>query len=50
VWRRVEKQSTLPSGNMYYNSREGYGPNKVAAEHVLLDSGDALRPHPVACQ
>jgi hypothetical protein len=30
-----------PSG-IDYNSREGYGPNKVAAEHVLLDSGMAV--------
>jgi nucleoside-diphosphate-sugar epimerase len=34
-----EDQPTLPPGSMDYNSREGYGPNKVAAEQVLLDSG-----------
>ena len=34
-----EDQPTLPPGEMDYNSREGYGPNKVAAERVLLDSG-----------
>jgi nucleoside-diphosphate-sugar epimerase len=34
-----ETQPTLPPGDMPYDSREGYGPNKVAAEHVLLDSG-----------
>jgi nucleoside-diphosphate-sugar epimerase len=37
-----EDQPTLPPGSMDYNSREGYGRNKVAAERVLLDSG-----HPV---
>jgi nucleoside-diphosphate-sugar epimerase len=35
-----ETQPTLPPGDMPYDSREGYGPNKVAAERVLLD-GDA---------
>jgi hypothetical protein len=25
-----------------YNSREGYGADKVAAEHVVLDSGMAV--------
>lgn len=34
-----ETQPTLAPGNMPYDSREGYGPNKVAAEQVLLDSG-----------
>ena len=34
-----ETQPTLPPGDMPYDSREGYGPNKVAAEQVLLDSG-----------
>lgn len=34
-----ETQQTLPPGDMPYNSREGYGPNKVAAEQVFLDSG-----------
>lgn len=43
----TEDQPTLAPGDMYYDSREGYGPNKVAAEHVLLDSGlpvTVLRP------
>lgn len=42
-----ETQPTLPPGDIDYNTREGYGPNKVAAEHVLLDSGlpvTVLRP------
>lgn len=42
-----ETQPTLPPGDMDFNSREGYGPNKVAAEQVLLDSGlpvTVLRP------
>ncbi|GGY01054.1 NAD-dependent epimerase/dehydratase family protein [Streptomyces hiroshimensis] len=34
-----ESQPTLAPGDMDYRSREGYGPNKVAAEHVALDSG-----------
>ncbi len=34
-----ETQPTLPPGEMPYDSREGYGPNKVAAEQVLLESG-----------
>lgn len=34
-----ETQPTLPPGDMDYQSRVGYGPNKVAAEHVALDSG-----------
>ncbi|MEV0902938.1 NAD-dependent epimerase/dehydratase family protein [Actinoplanes sp. NPDC049802] len=34
-----EDQPTLPPGDMLYDSPEGYGPNKVAAEQVLLDSG-----------
>lgn len=37
-----EDQSTMKPGTMDYDSREGYGPNKVAAEQILLDSG-----HPV---
>jgi len=37
-----ETQATLAPGAMDHRSREGYGPNKVAAEQVLLDSG-----HPV---
>jgi nucleoside-diphosphate-sugar epimerase len=42
-----ETQPTLPPGNGDFDSREGYGPNKVAAERVLLDSGapvTVLRP------
>ncbi len=42
-----EDQPTLPPGDMDYRSRDGYGPNKVAAERVLLDSGapvTVLRP------
>jgi nucleoside-diphosphate-sugar epimerase len=35
----AETQTTLPPGDMPYDSRAGYGPNKVAAENVLLDSG-----------
>lgn len=34
-----ERQPTLPPGDMPYASRAGYGPNKVAAEQVLLDTG-----------
>ncbi|MEP6697067.1 MAG: NAD-dependent epimerase/dehydratase family protein [Pseudonocardiales bacterium] len=34
-----ESQATVPAGEMDFNSRTGYGPNKVAAENVLLDSG-----------
>jgi nucleoside-diphosphate-sugar epimerase len=34
-----ETQRTLPPGDMPYHSREGYGPNKVAAEQVLLQTG-----------
>jgi nucleoside-diphosphate-sugar epimerase len=42
-----ESQPTMAPGDADYNSREGYGANKVAAEHVLLDSGapvTVLRP------
>jgi nucleoside-diphosphate-sugar epimerase len=43
-----ESQRTLPAReDIPYDSREGYGVNKVAAEHVLLDSGQpvsVLRP------
>jgi len=45
-----ETQPTLAPGDMDYNSREGYGANKVAAEQVLLDSGErvtVLRPSKV---
>jgi nucleoside-diphosphate-sugar epimerase len=43
----TEEQPTMTPSDIDYNSREGYGANKVAAEHVLLDSGMAvsvLRP------
>jgi nucleoside-diphosphate-sugar epimerase len=43
----TEEQPTLTPSGIDYDSPEGYGPNKVAAEHVLLDSGMAvsvLRP------
>ncbi|MGI8971814.1 MAG: NAD-dependent epimerase/dehydratase family protein, partial [Dehalococcoidia bacterium] len=42
-----ETQPTVAAGDMDFNSREGYGRNKVAAEQVLLDSGlpvTILRP------
>jgi nucleoside-diphosphate-sugar epimerase len=42
-----ETQPTVAAGDGDYNSREGYGANKVAAEQVLLDSGapvTILRP------
>lgn len=42
-----ETQPTLPPGGGDYLTAEGYGPNKVAAERVLLDSGlpvTVLRP------
>lgn len=35
----AEDQPTVPPGDGGYDSRGGYGPNKVAAEQVLLDSG-----------
>nr|WP_193571179.1 NAD-dependent epimerase/dehydratase family protein [Diaminobutyricibacter tongyongensis] len=34
-----EDNPTMPPGNGEYDSREGYGANKVAAEQVLLQSG-----------
>ncbi|WP_431047049.1 NAD-dependent epimerase/dehydratase family protein [Streptomyces sp. P1-3] len=34
-----ETQPTMAPGDMDYDSREGYGANKVAAERVALDSG-----------
>jgi nucleoside-diphosphate-sugar epimerase len=34
-----ETQPTMPPGEGDYDTREGYGANKVAAEQVLLDSG-----------
>jgi nucleoside-diphosphate-sugar epimerase len=43
----TEAQATLPPGDMDFDSREGYGPNKVAAELVARDSGlpiSILRP------
>ena len=43
----TEEQPTMAPSDIDYNSREGYGANKVAAENVLLDSGMAvsvLRP------
>jgi nucleoside-diphosphate-sugar epimerase len=42
-----ETQGTLAPGDADSMTREGYGPNKVAAEQVLLDSGrpiTVLRP------
>jgi len=42
-----EEQPTMAPGDGDYDSREGYGANKVAAENVLLDSGEpvtVLRP------
>ena len=46
-----ETQPTMAPGDGDYDSREGYGANKVAAEQVLLDSGlpvTVLRPSKVA--
>jgi nucleoside-diphosphate-sugar epimerase len=46
----TERQPTMKPGDMPYQSAEGYGANKVAAEHVLLDSGlpvTVLRPSKV---
>jgi nucleoside-diphosphate-sugar epimerase len=43
----TEEQPTMAPSDIDYNSRAGYGANKVAAENVLLDSGMAvsvLRP------
>lgn len=43
----TEEQPTMAPSDTDYRSPEGYGANKVAAEHVLLDSGMAvsvLRP------
>ena len=39
----AEDQPTVAPGDGYFDSPEGYGRNKVAAEQVLLDSG-----HPVS--
>ncbi|MBU2665001.1 NAD(P)H-binding protein [Actinoplanes bogorensis] len=46
----TERQPTMKPGDMPHKSAEGYGANKVAAEHVLLDSGlpvTVLRPSKV---
>lgn len=46
----TEEQPTMSPGTMPYDSRDGYGPNKVAAEAVLLESGapvSVLRPSKV---
>lgn len=46
----TERQPTMKPGDMPYNSPQGYGANKVAAELVLLDSGSpvtVLRPSKV---
>jgi nucleoside-diphosphate-sugar epimerase len=46
----TERQATVEPGDMPFNSPEGYGANKVAAERVLLDSGlpvTVLRPSKV---
>jgi len=43
----TEEQPTLEPADVDYNSAAGYGPSKVAAERVLLDSGlpvSLLRP------
>src|SRR5262249_22825248 len=43
----TETHPTVPPGGGDPHSAAGYGPNKVAAEHVLLDSGlpvTVLRP------
>ncbi|MFI5085214.1 MAG: NAD-dependent epimerase/dehydratase family protein [Actinomycetales bacterium] len=45
-----ETDPTMKPGNGNYASRAGYGANKVAAEHVLLDSGapvSVIRPSKV---
>jgi nucleoside-diphosphate-sugar epimerase len=38
----TEDHPTMAPGTMDYNSREGYGANKVAAERVLLDTGEPV--------
>ena len=46
----TETQPTVPPSDTGYQTREGYGANKVAAEQVLLDSGHpvtVLRPSKV---
>ena len=45
-----ESQPTMAPSDIDFNSREGYGANKVAAERVLLDSGapvTVIRPSKV---
>lgn len=45
-----ESQTTVPASDVDYQTRAGYGANKVAAEHVLLGSGHpvtVLRPSKV---
>lgn len=45
-----ETQATVPPGDGDFDTREGYAANKVAAEHVLLDSGlpvTVIRPSKV---
>lgn len=45
-----ETNPTMPPGGGDYNTREGYGANKVAAERVLLDGGapvTVIRPSKV---
>jgi len=46
----TERQPTMKPGDLPYDSPQGYGANKVAAEQVLLDSGlpvTVLRPSKV---
>jgi nucleoside-diphosphate-sugar epimerase len=46
----LETQRTMAPSDVDYMTREGYGANKVAAEHVLLDSGlpvTVIRPSKV---
>jgi nucleoside-diphosphate-sugar epimerase len=46
----TERQPTMKPGDMPFNSPQGYGANKVAAEQILLDSGlpvTVLRPSKV---
>jgi nucleoside-diphosphate-sugar epimerase len=46
----TEQQPTMKPGEMPYDSPQGYGANKVAAEQVLLDTGlpvTVLRPSKV---
>ncbi|WP_249998365.1 hypothetical protein [Actinoplanes sp. M2I2] len=50
AWRATEQQPTLKPGDLPFDSPHGYGPNKVAAEQTLLDSGwpvTVLRPSKV---